>query len=1093
MRIRPCSLPSVALVLVAGMGAAEPAVDVELLAGMKARSIGPAGMSGRIAAVTGIPGDRNILYVGAATGGLWKSVDGGLTFDPIFDDQPVAAIGAVTVDPTNHDVVWVGTGEGNLRNSVSIGDGVYKSLDAGRSWTHLGLAESERIHRIHVDPRDGNRAFFGVIGRLWGDGEERGVYRTRDGGKTFERVLYVDKNVGCADLAMDPRNPDKLFAAMYEHRRKPWHYQSGGPKSGLYVTLDGGDTWKKLTPEDGLPEGELGRVGLAIAPSDPSIVYAYIEAKENAIYRSDDGGVSWRKVGSGDNIGNRPFYYADLRVDPLNPLRVYSLWSLVSVSDDGGRTFSVLIPFNDLHPDHHAMWIDPTDANYVIEGNDGGIGISTDRGATWRFAANIPVAQYYHIWVDDEQPYNVYGGMQDNGSWKGPSAVWENGGIRNHHWEEVGFGDGFDTRPHPRDSMIGYAMSQEGYLIRWNLRTGERKDLRPTAAPDGPELRFNWNAGFGQDPFEPDTIYYGSQFLHRSRDRGDTWEVISADLTSNNPDWQKASESGGLTPDVTGAENYTTIITIAPSALQQGLLWIGSDDGRVHVTRDGGQSYQRIDTKAKGVPSDTWVPNIGASPHEAGNAFVVFDNHRRSDFKPYAYAVSNYGQDWKSLVTKDLRGYCLALVQDPVDPQLLFLGTEFGLYVSLDGGSSWMQWKHGVPTVSVMDLAIHARESDLILGTHGRSAFVLDDIRPLREMDAVIAAKPLHLFTPGAAVWHNVKQTGASRFPGATEYRGENRRFGALLNVWLADSSLPHPDDDLERERKEQERAQEAAKAAQEKSESKNDEAKEEADEPKEEIVVTVKDASGKQLRRFTRDAKRGLNRIFWGLESDPFERMPRSDDDDDGGSRSGPDVLPGDYTVTARWGEHEASVPLRVLDDPRSSVPMTDQQANWDLLQRAGKANDLLVAAVHRVRSVQRDLDLVGAKLDELERPWKKEHPDAKPKQSPQHELREALKELRKKLSEADKKLRLPEDTKGYVAERDAQALLGRAYYFASSSREKPTAATVAALEYGEKLVREGIDAVNAVLSDDLVKFREKAGAELLQVLTSSEALTKP
>lgn len=800
-------------------------IDPELLAGMKARSIGPAGMSGRIADIQAVESDPNIIYVGAATGGVWKSENGGLIWTPIFDDQPVHSIGGVAIFQATPDIVWVGTGEGNTRNSVSVGNGIYKSLDAGRTWKHLGLEETERIHRILLHPSNPEVAYVCALGKLWGENPERGVFKTEDGGRTWKKVLYVNEKTGCSDLAMDPANPNKLIAGMWEHRRWPWFFRSGGPGSGMHVTVDGGANWKKLTEDDGLPQGELGRIGVAFFRGDSQIVYALVEAEKSALVRSDDGGRTWKKMDEEANIASRPFYYADIRVDPERPNRVYNLHSQVTVSDDSGKTFRPLIGFNKLHPDHHALWINPRDPRHLIDGNDGGVGISRDRGETWQFVANLPLAQFYHVNVDLETPYRVMGGMQDNGSWWGPSSVWENGGIRNQHWEEVGFGDGFDVASDPREPWIGYAMSQRGYLVRWNLRTGERKDIRPSG-PDGVELRFNWNAALALDPFEAGTIYYGSQFVHKSTDRGDSWTIASPDLTTNNPEWQKQAESGGLTPDVTGAENFTTIITIAPSPVERGVLWVGTDDGRLHVSRDGGQNWTSVEKNVKGVPANTWVPHIEPSRFGGGTAFVVFDDHRRSNWTPYVYKTTDYGKTWTSLVTKDLRGYALVIKQDIEKEELLFLGTEFGLFVSLDGGKNWFQWKHGFPTASAMDLAVHPREHDLVVATHGRSAYVLDDIRPLRTLSEAVLKEPIHLFGIPEAQQYRVKQTGGSRFPGQGEFRGENQPYGALITYSLNFDDLPHPVEEKERARKERERGAAAAAAGEEKKEEEKKEEK---------------------------------------------------------------------------------------------------------------------------------------------------------------------------------------------------------------------------------------------------------------------------
>jgi len=1125
---------AVLLALICWLPVAAPAplsaeLDPGLLAGLEARAVGPATMSGRIATLDVARTNPDVLYVGAATGGLWKSADAGLTWQPVFEDQKVAAIGAVAVSPRNEDVVWVGTGEGNPRNSASVGNGVYLTRDGGETWQHLGLDETERIHRILLHPDDPETAYVAALGRTWGENEQRGVFKTTDGGRTWDKVLYVDERTGAADLVMDPHDPDKLFAALWDHRRWPWSFRSGGPGSGLYVTRDGGASWRRITSDDGLPEGDLGRIGLAIAPSDPRRVYALIESEADlALYRSDDGGLSWRQTRAERRVGNRPFYYADLRVDPEDPNRIYSLWSLVSVSEDGGDSFRMLVPFRAVHPDHHAMWIDPEDPSHLWEGNDGGIYESRDHGESWRFVANLPVAQYYHIRVDDETPYNIYGGMQDNGSWKGPSAVWENGGIRNHHWQEVGFGDGFDTAPLPGDPMRGFAMSQEGYLVRWNLRTGERKDVRPPrpVGDDGEpvELRFNWDAALALDPFADGTVYYGSQFVHRSRDLGESWEVISPDLTTDNPEWQKQEESGGLTLDVTGAENFTSLVTLAPSPVQPGVIWAGSDDGRIHVTRDGGETWTSVEGNLvrsgdHGVPDHTWVPHIAPSPHDAGTAFAVFDNHRRSDWTPYVQKTTDFGRTWTDLATDELWGYALVIAQDPVDPDLLFLGTEFGLWVSRDGGGSWWPWTHGVPTVSVMDLAIQPRENDLVLGTHGRAAFVLDDYSPLRQIDEELLTEPIHLFPIPPAQQYEVAQTGSSRFPGHTEFRGENPPYGALITVSLHHEDLPHPDEEVESERK-----AEQAEPEEETETEPGEEAEAEEEESPQgppgrpgrpegpQAKVTVADASGEVIREFEAPVELGVNRIAWDLRRDAFKEPPRGDMPRFFEPR-GPEVPPGTYTVTVEYGDAEARGEVEVLADPRTDIPLAEREAKVAAVLRAGRLQDAVATAIERIADTRKDVDAILARarkanqeaLEEMEDEEESEGgegeaerasesetaaedeetaEDGQQPKGPHGALLAAGRKLKKSLAEQEKELWTPPDTKGIPASDHAWAKVMYVQRSLGSSFDAPTPSQQAYLEQAEVAVREALDGVNAFFAEEVAEFRRmyrESGLELL------------
>jgi photosystem II stability/assembly factor-like uncharacterized protein len=1084
---RSLALPLALLLATTLAPAALAAVDPTLLAGMKARSIGPAAMSGRVAAIAAVPGDQGTIYVGAATGGVWKSTDHGMTWTPIFDDQAVAAVGALAIQPGAPEVLWVGTGEGNPRNSASVGKGIYRTTDGGKTWAHLGLEKTERIHRILLDPTDPDIAWVGALGQEWGENADRGVYKTVDGGRTWRKVLYVDERTGCADLVADPSNPRKLFAAMWDYRRWPWNFRSGGPGSGLHVSTDGGETWKKLTPEDGLPEGDLGRIGLAIARSNPRIVYALIEAKENAFYRSVNGGLSFEKLSADPNIGNRPFYYSDLRVDPADPNRVYSLHTRVTVSDDGGKTWQMLVGGQKAHSDHHDLWIDPANPDYLLLGNDGGVSISRDRGENWAFVGNLPLAQYYHVRVDREVPYNIYGGLQDNGSWRGPSEVWENGGIRNHHWREVGFGDGFDTSPDPEDATRGYAMSQEGYLLRWNLSTGERKDIRPGPPPGTKELRFNWNAGFAQDPFDPATIYYGSQFLHRSNDRGDSWEVISPDLTSNKPEWQKQREAGGLTPDVTGAENFTTIVAVTPSPKQKGVLWVGTDDGRLHLTKDGGQTWSSVEGNLRGVPANTWIPHVHASRHDAATAFVVLDDHRRSNWATYVYKTTDSGKTWKSLATSNLEGYALAIEQDPVDPNLLFLGTEFGLWVSFDGGSAWSRFRHGVPTVSVMDFAIHEGESDLVVATHGRALYVIDDIRPLRRLTGEALNEKIRLFEPPSAQQYRVAQPAGARFGSGNDFRGENEPYGALISFSLNLPGLPHPDPMLERERKSKERAEKAAKGTPE-------EEKKPAEEPSRagrpgrggrpggggpeaEIVITT--ADGAKVRTFQTPVTRGINRAVWDLRRDEFKR-PGGDATfgDNPFRRGGAEVPPGTYNVSVKFKDVEAKGTVTVLVDPRSHVSPADRQAKYEAQVKAGALQEEIAAAVDRIAEARRDLDLVAERIK------KREPKDQKPKAAAEDDLGKAVQEVKKGLGELEKKLWSPEGTKGIVRDDSAFAQVGQAQRGLGSSWEVATPAQLALLTRAEEATRAALDETGRFFTEQVKPLRDRVTAAGIALL---------
>jgi photosystem II stability/assembly factor-like uncharacterized protein len=1059
------------------------AVDPDLLAGLKARAIGPAAMSGRITAIDAVASDPNRIVIGVATGGVWLSDNGGLTWDPVFDDQGVASIGAVAINQKYPNIIWVGTGEGNTRNSTSIGDGIYKSIDGGRTWQNMGLGGSERINRIALHPDNPDIAYVAALGALWSSNTERGVYRSTNGGRSWDRILYVDDTTGATDIKMDPSNPDKLFAGMWQFRRWPYHFKSGGPGSGLYVSHDGGDSWQQRTEEDGLPAGELGRIAISIAPADPGRVYALVEAGKSALLRSDDGGVSWAKVNEEHNVADRPFYYTEVIADPQNPDRVYNMATRLRVSIDGGRNFeynSVIdccTPGNTIHIDNHAFWINPADPRHLIVGNDGGIAISRDRGETWRFVRNLPLAQYYHVAVDNEHPYHVYGGLQDNGSWRGPAEIWEPAGIRNLHWQEVGFGDGFDTIPDPENARAGYAMSQGGHLQRYDLDRGQQKLIRPAPPEPDIELRFNWNAGFEQDPFDAATIYYGSQFLHKSTDRGLSWTVISGDLTSNNPDWQTFHSSGGLTPDVTAAENFTTIVAVAASRLEPGLIWVGTDDGRVHVTRDGGEDWARIDESARGVPAGAWVPMIAPSPHEPGTAFVVFDDHRRGDMSPYVYRADEFGRRWTRLSPDGLAGYALSVLQDTVNPRLLFVGTELGLYFSLDGGQSWTRFSAGVPTVSVMDMAIQERESDLVLGTHGRSVLVIDDygaLRGLTENDFGVRLKLLSA-TPGQL--YDADPTSSTRFTGSSEYRGPNEPYGVMVTFMASGGDLPHPQAERERERK-------IARRAAGQMDTGQDESKNGKNKPPR-VKVRVSNAAGEVIRSFEHEVHQGINRLTWGMQIDGVRQPPGTEEKDRKEFPTGAEVVPGRYRIELELDGVTTAIDAEVIADPRHPLSEAEHAARFAALRALQELEEAHVSALERIDRTRNDVQTIKALIEARQ--------GAEPEPGLEDLLAQAD-EVADGLDSLEQRFRTPPRTKGIVYDDDKVAYrLAMAQSYVQSARHAPGPTAQAFVERARTTLAQALNSLNGFLAEDVQVLRAALAEAGIALLSEAEPLGLP
>jgi photosystem II stability/assembly factor-like uncharacterized protein len=1018
--------------------------------------------------VDAVVGDPDVIWVGAATGGIWKSVNGGFTWETVFDDQPASSIGAIAINQSNPDVVWVGTGEANLRNSMGVGRGVFKTLDGGQTWSYLGLAETERIHRVILDPTDPDVAYVAATGPAWSDGEMRGVFKTTDGGESWEKVLYVDETTGASGLVMDPSNPNHLIASMWQFRRWPWFFKSGGPGSGLHVTYDGGETWKKLSASEGLPSGELGRIGLAFAGNDPDVVYALVEAERSVLLRSDDGGDHWRTVNSDPNVNDRPFYYGDVAVDPTNENRVYRVASSLDMSEDGGRSFRAIAPWSSVHPDHHAFWVDPADGETIYIGNDGGVFISHDRGSNWRFVKNIPLAQFYHISVDMAEPFNVLGGLQDNGSWMGPSQVWEQASFRgstimNHHWKTVAFGDGFAAIVDPSDPDFGYAMSQGGNLVRFDLKTGLWKALMPTQPDDDVELRFNWNAGIATDPFDIGTVYYGSQFVHKTTDQGQSWEIVSSDLTTNDSEKQKQAESGGLTLDVTAAENHTTILTIAPSPAEEGVIWVGTDDGNVQLTRDGGATWTNLIERFRGVPEATWVPHIEASKHAAGTAYVVFDNHRRGDWTSYVYKTTDYGQRWESLATPEIDGFVHVVEQDPVEPNLLFLGTEFGLFFSLNGGENWTKWGKNFPTVPVRALVVHPRDHDLVIGTHGRAAWVIDDIRPLREMagDPNIANGSFHLFAGPPGVQANRGATGPYYFPGDNLFHGPNRGYGALISYFVGDAGVGGGEGEG------QEDDEDAGH-----EEGDHQEGGGEASGPPNQVTIEILDGAGEVIRELNGPAMAGMNRIAWDLKRKGFD-LDLPEDIPAEFLPSGPDVLPGTYGIRATLGEAVAEGTVEVRADPRRAFPMVEREAKLEAIMRAGES-------LEKISETEKQLDQVGKTLALIQAQMKEWEGEEEVKDS----LTAATEEINKHLADLKGKLSLPEGTVGIVEDKTLSSVFGGVYGSLESSWDRPTQAQMVSLERAERKLAPVMEEIHTFFTEEVPAFHreiEEAGFSLL------------
>jgi photosystem II stability/assembly factor-like uncharacterized protein len=893
------------VVLVAGVlfsatasNAQEVKFDSDSISGLGARNIGSATMSGRVSAIAAVKENgRLTIYIGAASGGVWKSVNGGTTYKPMFDKQPVQSIGAIAIDPQAPKTIWVGTGESWTRNSVSIGDGIYKSTDGGENWTTQGLKNSERISKIIVDPKDSNTVYACVPGKLWSDSDERGLYKTTDGGNTWNLILKgANLSTGCSTISMDPNDRKVLFAGMWDFRRKGWTFRSGGDNStaasgsAFYRTVDGGATWNELDDKTaaGLPAKPWGRLAVTIAPSNSKAVYVLIESTRSALFRSDDGGKIWQERDRSNLMVWRPFYFANLIVDPKDENKLFKPDLGLIRSDDGGKSFSGVS--NGAHGDFHDIWIDPDNTDHLIAGDDGGVWYSYDGANTWWKANNLPISQYYHVSSDMADPYQVYGGLQDNSSWAGDSQY--PGGITNSRWENLFGGDGFWAFADPADHNYAYAEAQGGEIVRVNRSTLEKRSLKPQPNYGEGKLRLNWNTPIHVSPNEKGTIYIGAQYLFRSRDHGQTWDRISPDLTTNDPEKQKQEESGGVTVDNSYAEMHTTIYSISESPRDGNTIWVGTDDGNLQVTRDGGKTWNNVVGNVPNLPKASWVSWVEASLHDPATAYVVFDRHTFGDMNPYAFKTMDYGKSWTPIIAADsgVRGFAHVVKEDTVSPNLLFLGTEFGLWVSLDGGKHWAQYKgHNFPNVAVRDMVVQPRDSDLVIATHGRGIWIIDDITPLRHLTPDVIAKEA-VFLPGRPAQQRISTFGGWA-EGSAAFSGPNPPNGAWITYYQAKRHIFGR------------------------------------------MKLEVFDSDGKLIDTLPSNNRRGISRVVWRMNLKAPHVPPAATAAFE--ASEGPRVVPGTYTVKMTRGSETYSERIDVGLDARAKYTLEDRKANFDAIMR--------------------------------------------------------------------------------------------------------------------------------------------------------------
>lgn len=1064
----------------AAVPAADTSTVASLASGLRFRSIGPALTSGRISDVAIHPADKKIWYVATAAGGVWKSVNAGLTFAPIFDGQGSYSTGAIAIDPGNPNVIWVGSGENNAQRVVAYGDGIYKSVDAGRTWRNVGLKESEHIGRILIDPRNSDVVYVASQGPLWSKGGERGLYKTTDGGATWTRVLHVDDWTGVNDVQQDPRNPDVLVATSWQRQRRTCCFVAGGPGSGVHRSTDGGKTWTKS--QSGFPSVDLGRIGLAMSPADPDVIYAVAEAAQGrgGFFRSRDGGVNWERMSGYQTGGN---YYNEIFADPHNVDRVYAVDVILQVTEDGGRTFR-RVGEQKKHVDNHSVWIDPDDADHLVVGGDGGVYETWDRGVSWRFVANLPVTQFYRVTVDDLQPfYRVAGGTQDNFSMVGPSRTRTVNGIRNSDWIITQGGDGFGSAFDPSDPNIVYAQAQFGVVSRFNLATGDVMGIQPEDAANGPGLRWNWDSPLMISPHSATRVYFAAERLLRSDDRGNSWRIISPDLSRNIDRTQLRMMDRVQSVDAVGRNVSTTlfgnITTIAESPLQEGVLVTGTNDGRISVTEDGGANWRRIDRFAS-VPETTYVTKVAASHHDRNTIYATFNNHWTGDYRPYVLRSTDLGRTWTNITGNlPVRGSVWSFAEDPRNRQLLFVGTDFGVFATVDGGGRWIAMKGGLPTIQVRDLVIQPRHDDLVIATFGRGFYILDDFSPLRTLTPQVIASAAHLFPARPALLYAptapLGLAGAS-FQGAGHYYTDNPPFGATITYYLRDELKS-------RKARRREADAEAARRNADATMPAWADLKAEDREEDPVVLVEISDSAGRRVRRITGPTGSGLHRVTWDLTyqpANPVTGPPFQPDPDFPffSGPAGPFVLPGRYSarlysrvdgVLAPLG---SAITFAVTDadppgsrrDPRTAAVLAADLRNAGLERSALGAAAYLNDLAGRLAFLRRAIDESAGADSALVR---------------------QVRELQTRLLDVQERL-FGDPTRGRRNESSPTGLLGRLQAALSQSRgttlEAPTPAQLAQM-----------DIVRSALSGILAEVRQLAEVGVKAVETAAEAAGIP